>query len=68
MTDNYENLVEKAFNANDIEKVLYDYVQFSTKFLTSVRGGAKTFKVQKKFLNYFFLLTEWRQYYFSLFW
>ena len=50
MTDNYENLVEKAFNANAIEKVLYDYVQFSTKFLTSVRGGAKTFKVQKKLL------------------
>lgn len=49
MTDNCENLVEKAFNANDIEKVLYDYVQFSTKFLTSVRGGAKTFKVQKNY-------------------
>lgn len=54
MTDNYENLVEKAFISNDIEKVLYDYVQFSTKFLTSVRGGAKTFKVQKKLLNNFF--------------
>lgn len=43
-----------AFENTEAKKVLYDYNQFSTKILTSQRGGGKTWLVQEKLLNRYF--------------
>ena len=45
------DIIEKAFEKNDIDKLIDDYTQFQTKIFTSRRGGGKTFKIQKKLIN-----------------
>lgn len=45
------NNIENIFKNEDRDRVLNDYTQFQTKFLTGVRGTSKTFKTQEKILN-----------------
>lgn len=49
-----EKAIEQAFARNEMDAALDDYNQFQTKIFTSVRGGGKTFRIQKRLLNRYF--------------